>query len=107
MHGFYFDHFGKFHSVMGRHGKELSLDLKQTIISLHQDKQGYNKITKTLKLSKNTVAKVVRKYKNNGTLVAVNGRSGRQRKLTVWSARYVTRLVDQNPRKSAADARFC
>ena len=40
----YFDHFGHFHSVMATHGKKLSLDLKQTIISLHQNKQGYNKI---------------------------------------------------------------
>ena len=40
----YFDLFGHFHSVMAPHGKELSLDFKETIISLHQDKQGYNKI---------------------------------------------------------------
>ena len=59
----YFDLFGNFHSVMAPHGKELLLDLKQTVISLHQDKQGYNKIAKTLKLSKYTVAKVVQKYK--------------------------------------------
>ena len=46
---------------------------------------------------------MVHKYKNNDTLVAVNGHSGRQRKLTVRSARYVIRLVDQNPKKSAAN----
>ena len=46
---------------------------------------------------------MVQKYKNSGTLVAVHGRSGRPRKLTVRSARYVTRLVNQNQRKCAAD----
>ena len=86
---------------MAPHGKEFSLDFKQTIISLHQGKQDYNNIAKTLNLSKNTVAKVVQKYKNNGTLVAVNGHSGRPRKLIVRSA-HVTRLVGQNPRNSAA-----
>ena len=88
---------------MAPHGKELSLDLKKTIILMHQDKQGYIKIANTLKLSKSTVAKIVQKYKKTGTLVAVNGRSGRPRKLTVQSERYVTRVVDQNPRESASN----
>ena len=38
MHSFYFDLFG--HMGLGPHGKELLLYLKQTIIYLHQDKQG-------------------------------------------------------------------
>ena len=68
---------------MAPHGKELLLDHKKTTILMHQDKQGYIKVANTLKLSKSTVAKIVLKYKKTGTLVAVNGRSGRPRKLSV------------------------
>ena len=67
---------------MAPHGKELSLELKQTIISLHQDKQGCKKIAKTLQLSKNTVAQVVQRYKKNKTRKAVKKRLGRPRTLT-------------------------
>ena len=88
---------------MAPHGKELSLDLKQAIISLHQDKHGYKKIAKTLKLSKNTVAKVVHRYKRNGTLQAVKKSLGRPRTLKKRSMRYLARLVGKNRRQSAAD----
>ena len=77
---------------MAPSGKELSLDLKQTIISLHQDKHGC-KIAKTLKLSKNTVAEVVQRYKRNGTLQAVKKCLGRPRTLKKRSMRYLPRLV--------------
>ena len=87
---------------MAPHGKKLSLNLKETTISLHQDKQGYKKIAKTLKPSKNTVAEVVQRYEKNGTLQVVKKRLGRPRTLTKRSMRYIAGLVGQNRRQSAA-----
>ena len=91
------------HSVMAPHGKELSLDIKKSIIYLHKNKQGYQKIATTLNLSKSTVAKVVQHYQKFGTIKSVNKRSGRPRKLTARLDRYVTREVSQKPRKSATE----
>ena len=75
---------------MAPHGKELSLDIKKSIIYSHKNKQGYQKIATTLNLSK--------KF---GTIKSVNRRSGRPRKLTARLDRYVTREVSQKPGKSA------
>ena len=89
--------------VMAPHGKELSLDFKKSIISLHTKKQGYQKIATTLNLSKNTMAKVVQHYQKYGTIKSVNRRSGRPHKLKISLDRYITKGVSQNPRKSAAE----
>ena len=51
---------------MAPHGKELSEDLKRHIVALHEDGQGYKKITNTLKLSCSTVAKIIQRYKSVG-----------------------------------------
>ena len=53
---------------MAPHGKELSLDIKKSIIYLHKNKQGYQKIATTLNLSKTTVVKVVQHYQKFGTI---------------------------------------
>ena len=79
---------------MAPHGRELSLDIKKSIISLHKKKQCYQKIpvAATLNLSKSTVAKVVQHYQEFGTIKSVNKRY-------VMVDRYVTREVSQNPKK--------
>ena len=56
-------------------GKELSLDFKELIISLHKNE------TTTLNLSKSTGAKVVQHYQKYGTIILVHRRSERPRKL--------------------------
>ena len=50
-----------------QHGKELSEDLKGRIVALHEDRQGYKKIAKTLKLSCSTVAKIIQHFKRAGS----------------------------------------
>ena len=52
---------------MAPHGKELSEDLKKRIVALHDDSQGYKKIANTLKLSCNTVAKIIQRFKRAGS----------------------------------------
>ena len=61
------------------------------------------KIASKLKLSKNTVAKIVQNHKKSGTVRSVQKRPGRPCKLTPNSVRFIRRLVDEDPRKSAAD----
>ncbi len=48
-------------------GKELSEDLKKTIVALHKDGVGYKKIAKTLKLSCSTVAKTIQRFNRIGS----------------------------------------
>ena len=50
-------------SNMAPYSKELSEDLKRHIVVLHEDGQGYKKITNTLKLSCSTVAKIIQHFK--------------------------------------------
>ena len=54
------------------HGRELSLDITKLIISLHEKKQGSQKIATTLSFNKNTVAKVVQHYQKYGRIKQVN-----------------------------------
>ena len=54
-------------SNMAPHGKELSEDLKRRIVALHEDGQGYKKISNTLKLSCSSVAKIIQLFKSAGS----------------------------------------
>ncbi len=60
-------HTGHWKFNMAPHGKELSEDLKKSIVALHKDGVGYKKIAKTLKLSCSTVAKTIQWFNRTGS----------------------------------------
>ena len=88
---------------MAPRGKEVSPDLRERIIFLHKENNGYQNIATRLMLSKSTVAKIVQNWKKNGKIGDVSKRPGRPCKLTPKSVHYIKKLVDEDPRKSAAD----
>ncbi len=94
-------HTGHWKFNMAPHGKELSEDLKKTIIALHKDGVGYKKIAKTLKLSCRMVAKTIQRFNRTGS--TQNGpHHGRPKKLCARAQRHIQRLCLGNRRMSAA-----
>ena len=82
------------------HGKELSEDLKRRIFVLYEDGQGYKKIANTLKLSCNTVSKIIQRFKRAGS--TRNGpRVDRPKKLSARAERHIQMLSLKNRRRSA------
>uniref|UniRef100_A0A3B5AN94 Sleeping Beauty transposase HTH domain-containing protein n=1 Tax=Stegastes partitus TaxID=144197 RepID=A0A3B5AN94_9TELE len=61
---------------MAPHGKELPQECKNLIVRLHRDGKGYKKIGDQLKISRNTVAAVIRRYRMNHSTTN-QSRSGR------------------------------
>ena len=86
---------------MAPHGKELSKDVKDRIVALHKDGQGYKKISASLKVSPNTVAKVIQRFSKKRTTMSC-ARQGRPAKMTARTVRQVQNLVLQDRRQSAA-----
>ncbi len=60
-------HTGHWKFNMAPHGKELSEDMKKTIVALQRDDVGNKKIAKTLKLSCSTVAKTIQRFNRTGS----------------------------------------
>ena len=77
--------------------KEVPKHLKEQIISMHKQSKGYKKISKALKVSRNTVGSIIRKFKAKGTIETLPGR-GRKSKLSSVSTRRMIRIVNKNPR---------
>ncbi len=88
-------------SAMAPHGREMSQDLRKKIISLHKKGEGYKKISKALLISWNTVAKVVKTFKKDGTATISQRRPGRPRKLTPRQERLLMRRVEENRHASS------
>ena len=87
-------------SNMAPHDKELSEDLKRHIVALHDDGQGYQKITNILKLSCSTVAKIIQRFKSAGS-TQNRSRVGRRKKLSALAERYIQMLSLKDRRRSA------
>uniref|UniRef100_A0A674A8J2 Zinc finger protein 250-like n=1 Tax=Salmo trutta TaxID=8032 RepID=A0A674A8J2_SALTR len=77
----------------GVRSKELSVELRDRIVSRHRSGEGYQKISAALKVPKNTVASIILKWKKFGTTKTLP-RAGRPTKL---SRRALVREVTKNP----------
>ena len=87
-------------SNMAPHGKELSEDLKRCIVAQHEDSQGYKKIANTLKLSCNTVAKIIQHFKRVGS-TQNRPQVGRPKKLSARAEHHIQMLFLKDRRRSA------
>lgn len=87
---------------MASRGLELSDDLKKRIVALHNNGKGYRKISRILKLSCSTVAKIIQRFKKTGS-TQNRPRAGRPRKLSECAERHIQILSKKNRRRSAVD----
>ncbi|KAG2457243.1 TC1A transposase, partial [Polypterus senegalus] len=76
--------------------KELSVDLRDRIVSRHKSGEGYRKISAALKVPKSTVASITRKWKKFETTRTVP-RAGRPSKLSNLGIMALVREVTKNP----------
>uniref|UniRef100_A0AAZ3R053 Sleeping Beauty transposase HTH domain-containing protein n=1 Tax=Oncorhynchus tshawytscha TaxID=74940 RepID=A0AAZ3R053_ONCTS len=74
--------------------KELSVDLRDRIVSRHRSGEGYQNISAALKVPKNTVASIVnlKKFRTTNSLP----KAGRPAKLSNWGRRALVREVNKN-----------
>ena len=75
--------------------KELSVELRDRIVSRHRSGEGYLNISAALKVHKNTKA-IILKWKMFGTTKTLP-RAGCPAKLSNWGRRAVVREVTKNP----------
>uniref|UniRef100_A0AAZ3PFX9 Transposase Tc1-like domain-containing protein n=1 Tax=Oncorhynchus tshawytscha TaxID=74940 RepID=A0AAZ3PFX9_ONCTS len=75
--------------------KELSIELRDSIVSRHRSGEGYQNISASLKVPKNTVASIILKWKKFGTTKTL--RAGRLAKLSNRGRRALVREVTKNP----------
>ncbi|KAG2458101.1 TCB1 transposase, partial [Polypterus senegalus] len=76
--------------------KELSVDLRDRIVSKHKSGEGYRKISAALKVPMSTVASIIRKWKKFKTTRTLP-RAGRPSKLSDRGRRALVREVTKNP----------
>jgi len=76
--------------------KELSVDLREKIVQLYDDGNGYKKISKMLHVPISTIRSIIKKKMETGTVENV-GLRGRKRKLDEKLRRRVIRDVAKNP----------
>ncbi|KAG2458003.1 TCB1 transposase, partial [Polypterus senegalus] len=76
--------------------KELSVDLRDRIVSKHKSGEGYRKSSAALKVPMSTVASIIRKWKKFETTRTLP-RTGRPSKLSDRGRRALVREVTKNP----------
>ena len=77
--------------------KELSDDLRMSIVNAHKDGKGYKAISKLFRVPVSTVQSIVQKYKKFSTVKNI-GKRGRKSKMSTRLARKVCREALCNPR---------
>ncbi|KAG2461068.1 TCB1 transposase, partial [Polypterus senegalus] len=76
--------------------KELSVDLRDRIVSRHKSGEGFRKSSAALKVPMSTVASIIRKWKNFKTTKTLP-RAGWPSKLSDWGRSTFVREVTKNP----------
>ena len=76
--------------------KELSVELRDRIVSRHRSGEGYQNISAALKVPKNTVASIILKWKKFGTTKTLP-RADRPAKLSNRGRRALVREMTKNP----------
>jgi hypothetical protein len=76
--------------------KELSVELRDRIVSRHRSGEGYQKLSAALKVAKNTVASIILKLKKFGTTKTFP-RAGSLAKLSNQGRRALVREVTKYP----------
>ena len=72
--------------------KELSIELRDRIVSRHRSGEGDQKMSAALKVSKNTVASIILKWKKFGTT-----KTRSRAKLSNWGRRALVSGVTKTP----------
>ena len=85
--------------------KELSVELRDRIVSRHRSGEGYQKMPAALKVPKNTLASIILKWKKFGTTKTFP-RAGCLAKLSHRGRRALVREVTKNP-KLTLTALYC
>ncbi|KAJ3599196.1 hypothetical protein NHX12_033159 [Muraenolepis orangiensis] len=80
--------------------KEISLDLRKTIVQAHDKGEGYTAIFKHFTVSTTAVRCIIAKYKETNSVRNKPGR-GRKRKISRTLERKIARDVSKKPRTSA------
>uniref|UniRef100_A0A3B3HBD5 Sleeping Beauty transposase HTH domain-containing protein n=1 Tax=Oryzias latipes TaxID=8090 RepID=A0A3B3HBD5_ORYLA len=83
------------------HGKELFQNLRKETISLNKKGEGYKKISKGLHISQNTIAKVIEKFKKDGSATILQRPLGCPWKLTPRQERLLMRRFEENRHASS------
>ena len=89
-------------TTMAPHGTEISCQIRKRIVTLHKKGHSYQKISNALEISRNTVAKVIQRFKKNGEVLNMK-RSGRPRKLTPRDERHLGRSLEKNRKASTVE----
>jgi hypothetical protein len=76
--------------------KELSIELRDRIVTRHRSGEGFQNMSATLKVPKNTVASIILKWKKFGTTKSLPG-AGRPAKISSWGRRALVRELTKNP----------
>jgi hypothetical protein len=76
--------------------KELSVELRDRIVSRHRSGERYQNISAALKVPKNTLASIILKWKKFGTTKTLP-RAGRPGKLSNRGRRALVKEVTKNP----------
>ena len=94
-------HTGVWKHVMPR-SKEISEDLRKTVIDAHQSRKGYKTISKDLGLHQSTVRQIVYKWRKFKTTVTLP-RSGRPTKISLRTNLKIIKEVTKNPTETSKD----